>query len=419
MQSINSIIPIRYLWGDEIQKPIIPRFKSFPYMDMNLMLSAWEFRKLNRKYNKLKELGIRKILGLSDSDNRQIMIDSGGFKGYSINFDLPISTIIKIYEASNLKREDKTITLDKATLPFESPVIRKEKILKTTENYLKMKNLYDKTLGVVHGWTKKEQLLSLEPCETDSIIAFPSYFTLLTNNKKDSEGNTIKIIPHSSFEGMKSLKSYFYQYWKIHNPVISQISVQKLIVKRFLDFIDLYQERKLKSRVHVLGASAGLAMHILNWTTIFNQMDSANWRVKANHYKIMLSYEDISVAEAYMGKKKIKYGNTKWRELWDEPLLRCECPTCLGLSLTERKLKLGMKKTEGFDNRAVHNAYHYNSELTIAREKAGTKGYTNYINKRVNKSSGFYKMLWRVVKNHIKSKKYTTLDAFMKTQTTR
>jgi hypothetical protein len=103
--------------------------------------------------------------------------------------------------------------------------------------------------------------------------------------------------------------------------------------------------------------SAGLAMQIMVFTGVFEQWDSANWRVKANHYKIMFAYPDISVAEAYMGKKTISYGSTKFKDDYSRLLLRCDSPICLGLSLKERKKELSQGKSAGFNARAIHNAY--------------------------------------------------------------
>ena len=189
------------------------------------------------------------------------------------------------------------------------------------------------------------------------------------------------------------------------------LTLRRLVVKRFLDFLHIYHKNNLDARVHVLGASAGTAMHILSYTGVFQQFDSANWRVKANHYKIMFAYEDNAVAEAYIGNKKISYGSTYWKDEWDELLMRCECPICQGLSLAERKEALSMGKSEGFNNRAMHNAFHYFLELQMAKELAGTDRYERFIDNRVK--GGFYGMFWKAIKKN-RPTQQPTLDAFIK-----
>lgn len=127
----------------------------------------------------------------------------------------------------------------------------------------------------------------------------------------------------------------------------------------------------------------------------------------------MFAYPEISVAEAYVGKKIINYGSTKWKDEYNRLLRRCDCPICVGLSLKERKRELSQGKSAGFNARAIHNAYHYHNELTIAKERVGTDGYIHYIDKRVKKSSPFYKMLWRCIrKNSLRNQ--PTLDAFLR-----
>ncbi|MHA1522694.1 MAG: hypothetical protein ACTSRK_21215, partial [Promethearchaeota archaeon] len=90
-----------------------------------------------------------------------------------------------------------------------------------------------------------------------------------------------------------------------------------------------------------------------------------------------------------------------------------ECPICDGLSLGERKKNLSQGKSAGFRARAVHNAFHYNLELQTARSLQGTDSYKPYIEKRVKKSSGFYKMLWKLIKKYYNPLQSLTLDAYL------
>lgn len=390
---------LAYYWGDEMSKPIIPQIQKNRFLEMNLMLSAWDFRNLGSKYEKMKEQGLRNYLGLSENDTRLLIIDSGGFKGYSQNFQLSPETVLEIYEGSKLRSKDKVITLDYALLPFDSPKERQKKLAKTISNFQLMKEQNAQTTMTVHGFTQKEIATSLQVCEDESFISIPSYFTLLTNHRK---------VPiDSSLQSHSSAKIFMHKYFNSY----SKITVQKLIAKRFLDFLSIYTRQD--QRVHCLGCSASLAMHILSYTGKIHQFDSANWRVKANYYKIMLSYPDCSIAEAYIGKKKINYGSTSWNSEWDPLLLRCECPICEGLTLTERKSILSQPKSEGFNARAIHNAYHYYNELQIAKDFQGTDKYFSYIENRVKSSSGFYKMLWKVIKKYYSPSQSLRLDSFL------
>jgi hypothetical protein len=401
---------LEYYWGDEVSAPIIPKVKSRSFLDMNLMLSAWDFRKLSRKYDKMKAHGLRKYLNLSDFDSRRLMVDSGGFKGYTQNFQLDVGTVLQIYESAQLNPTDHVITLDYAPLPFENATVRMSKINKTIKNFRQMKEKNTQTTMTIHGFSMKELKKSLSCCDTESFVSFPSYFTLLTNKAKDKEGNRIKIMPAKDLENHPECCDFMTHYYKTKSP----ITLQRLIAKRFLDFMTLYRTNRYDFRVHALGCSASLAMHIFSYTGMIHQFDSANWRVKANYNKIMLSYYDKSVSEAYLGNKKINYGSCLWKSEFDALLLRCACPICEGLSLGQRKEVLSNSTTAGFRARAIHNAYHYRTELEIAQELQGTDNYFPYIDQRVKGSSGFYKMLWKVVKKYFDPLQTLTLDAFLK-----
>lgn len=206
-------------------------------------------------------------------------MDSGGFKGYSQNVDITPQEVLGIYDIARLKSDDKVISLDYAPLPEESPRLRIKKIKNSIKNFNLMKPLQNDLLPVVHGWSKKEMEISLNEFQDEPMLSFPSYFTLLTNNKKDSKNRVIRHKPHRSFQN-PDVKNYLNGYFPRQNQ---NITTQKLIVKRFIDFINYYKKRKLTGRVHILGMSAGLAMQIMAYTGVFKQWDSANWRVKANH----------------------------------------------------------------------------------------------------------------------------------------
>ena len=255
---------------------------------------------------------------------------------------------------------------------------------------------------------------SLSVCEDKEFFTFPSYFTLLTNKRKDENGNYVKIVADDSFYTEKNREYWRNVFYVNVDKFEESLSTYRLVVKRFIDFLNIYREKRLDAKVHCLGASASLAMHLLNYTGVFKQFDSANWRVKAKYAKLQFGYRDYSVSEAYIGQKDINYGNTEWKDEWDTLLLRCDCPVCKGLSLKQRINTMRIKGTEGFRNRAIHNAYHYYLELQTGRELMGTDKYEKLINKRVKGSSGFYKMFWKAIKHHIKPYQNVKLDSFIK-----
>lgn len=87
--------------------------------------------------------------------------------------------------------------------------------LNSIKNFNLMKPLQSDLLPVIHGWSKKELEISLNEFQDEPMISFPSYFTLLTNNKRDSENNIIRHTPHNSFrnpEVKNFLNNRFYQF---------------------------------------------------------------------------------------------------------------------------------------------------------------------------------------------------------------
>jgi hypothetical protein len=404
---------LNYLWGDEIHDSVIIKNQKSPeFLNMNLMLSAWIFLTSKKRFKDLEKIkSIRTLLGLPRNDHRKFIIDSAGFKLYSLDIEINPDQVLEVYSNCDLKPKDYVITVDRPPLPDMKATLRKEYIEETINNYKYMSQKNNKVLPVIHGWTQKEMDLSLSSCEDAEFITFPSYFTLLTNIKKDEEGNTKKIIPDISIRRSQNVQNFI----NTNGFKKKNITVQKLIAKRFVDFLKLYREKKLKCTVHGLGVSAGLAMHILFWTGVFTSCDSANWRVKAENFKIMFCYEDISIAECYCGKSKsISYGSSKWKPEWNTLLKRCTCPICKSLSLREKKDAMGKAKAKGFYNRAIHNAYHYWQEFQRAKELSGTKKHETYIDNRVKKSSGFYQMFWRVIKKVFEPSSQLTLDTFLK-----
>ena len=112
----NLLWGIDYHLGDEPANSIIASSHTPEFMKMNLMISSFMFHNKAFNYKKLQSAGIRKFLGLNEYDPRRIMVDSGGFKGYSCGIDVKIPTVLDVYDKMGLHNEDFAINLDEVPL---------------------------------------------------------------------------------------------------------------------------------------------------------------------------------------------------------------------------------------------------------------------------------------------------------------
>ncbi|MEX2718458.1 MAG: hypothetical protein Q6370_019340, partial [Candidatus Sigynarchaeota archaeon] len=287
----------------------------------------------------------------------------------------------RIYAACKMRPGDRAVCLDYCTRPNEPPVERMRKIKLTNANYLSMSAEDPRVLHVIHGWTRKELELSLSPIvQQDTITAIGSYFAMMT-----FPANLTMMTMNIGLD-----------------ELLRDASLKVLIIKRFLVFLDLLREKKLDEyTIHVLGASSGNSSHCL-WYAGMDQMDSANWRVKAAYGKIAFPGK----TEVKVSKNASKFGATRWKDEYNNLLKECGCPACKGLSLVERRELLGTS----FQARAVHNVHVYLEERQIARDMAGTLQYRTYLEKRFERST-FWKLFFKKINE---SRHQKTLDAFIK-----
>jgi tRNA-guanine family transglycosylase len=354
--------------GDNLTSRFIKKFDAFD--KEKFMFSISDIYNSEYRKNKLKDNGIHTYV----KHDGPLMLDSGGFqlikkhKDDDIpDKDFDINQTLEIYKLANLKDKDFGITLDLCPLPDFKPSKRREMIQKTNENYLKMKELAPKELRnkivhVIHGWSKKEIELSLSVIkQEDPIIAIGSCFPLIIKGYRDD------------------------------------------IIKKFVNLLHIIDERpELKQkRFHVLGANGANSSHIC-WYAGLEQTDSSSWRRIAAYGKIVF----VGVSEVSLTDRKVNFGNTNWTKKHDRLLRACECPVCEGLSLNEKKETL----KGSFKSRSIHNAYHYLEERNIARELVGTSKYYKFLEKRFKKNWLMKKFLKKIRE----AKFQPTLDEFLK-----
>ncbi len=366
---------IDYIVGDALDSHLLNVQEAFK--DEHFLYSVWPFYKSKNKLAKLAACGIHDYVGHA----APIMLDSGGFQMVRKAANITPADTMRVYAACKMQKGDYAVCLDHCARPNETLAERVRKIKLTNANYLSMSAEDPRVLHVIHGWTRKELELSLSPLVGNgTIAAYGSYFAMMT-----LPANLTMMTMNIGLD-----------------ELLKDASLKQLIIRRFLVFLDLLREKKLDEyKIHVLGASSGNSSHCL-WYAGMDQMDSANWRVKAAYGKIAFPGK----TEVKVSKNKSTFGATVWRDGYDALLKACECPACRGLSLSERRELLGTS----FKARAVHNVHVYLEERQIARDLTGTLAYRRYLEKRFVRST-----FWKLFFNKInESRHQKTLDAFVK-----
>ncbi|MHA1611874.1 MAG: hypothetical protein ACTSYU_07470, partial [Promethearchaeota archaeon] len=68
----------------------------------------------------------------------------------------------------------------------------------------------------------------------------------------------VKIAPAEDLNLLPESKKFMRKYYPAASPSTNSLTLQKLIGKRFLDFLDIFHRRHSDVRVHALGCSASL-----------------------------------------------------------------------------------------------------------------------------------------------------------------
>ena len=370
-----NVQTIDYVVGDTLDTKLLRIQEAFKHE--HFLYSVWPFYTSKGKTAKLAKAGIHGYVG----HEGPIMLDSGGFQMVKKTANIAPTDTMRIYQACQMRQGDYAVCLDHCARPNETPAERMRKIQLTNANYRVMSAEDARVLHVIHGWTRKELEVSLSPLvQQGKMAALGSYFAMMT-----LPANLTMMTMNVGLD-----------------ELLVDTSLKQLIIKRFLVFLELLREHKLDEyKIHVLGASSGNSSHCL-WYAGMDQMDSANWRIKAAYGKIGFPEK----TEVKVSKNPSTFGATGWKDEYDIYLRACECPACTGLSLAERREILGTS----FNARAVHNVHVYLAERQIARDLTGTLAYRRYLEKRFVRST-FWKLFFKKINE---SRHQKTLDAFVK-----
>lgn len=218
-----------------------------------LMVNAYEIIKSEKLRRDIQAKG-----GLHEFLNYDgtIFLDSGGFQAMKHGIDIQISELIDVYEMAGA---DYYFSLD---YPSSSARNSEKKILRTISNFEKLRKTMEHIIPVVH--------------------------------------------PNIS----RALREY--EAFKEHNPEYIAIGglVPLMLTTRGLSngrrkAIDIIADirKRHKGMLHIMGLGAPTVIPILK-SLKCESTDSAAWRVKAAHGKIMLPNR----GERYVSKRKAKFG---------------------------------------------------------------------------------------------------------------
>ena len=259
-----------------------------------LMVNAYEIIKSEKLRRDIQAKG-----GLHEFLNYDgtIFLDSGGFQAMKHGIDIQISELIDVYEMAGA---DYYFSLD---YPSSSARNSEKKILRTISNFEKLRKTMEHVIPVVHPNIKR------------------------------------------------ALREY--EAYKEHNPEYIAIGglVPLMLTTRGLsngrkNAIDLIVEiRKAHLRtLHVMGLGAPTVIPILKSLNC-NSTDSASWRIKAAHGKVMLP----NGGERYITKKGAKFGVVPLNNVEKRSIEKLNCPI-----LNEHAWK---ELEKSFEIRALFNAW--------------------------------------------------------------
>ena len=218
-----------------------------------LMVNAYEIIKSENLHREIQAKG-----GLHEflNYNGTIFLDSGGFQAMKHGIDIEISKLIDVYK---MAEADYYFSLD---YPSSSARNSEKKILRTISNFEKLRKAIEHIIPIVHPNIKR---------------ALREY---------------------------KAYKQYNPEYIAIGGLVPLILTTKGLSNgrKRALDLMAEIRKRH-KSYLHVMGLGAPTVIPILKILKC-NSTDSAAWRIKAAHGKIMIPNK----GERYVSNKKAKFG---------------------------------------------------------------------------------------------------------------
>lgn len=236
-----------------------------------LLVNAYEIIKNRRLYLEIRERGgIHKFLEYDGI----VFLDSGGFQAMARKITVNLDSLIRIYKVA---KADYYFSLD---FPSFSATSSKSDIRRTIENYRRLRKAIDDIIPIVHPPTERalkeyNAYLSYDP----DYIAIGGLVPLIRTTKGISNGR-----------------------------------------KRAIDIIVMIR-KQFSRKIHVMGLGAPTVIPLLELLKC-DSTDSASWRVKAAHGKIMLP----SGGERYISNKGAKFGVIRLSEEERKILESLKCP---------------------------------------------------------------------------------------------
>ncbi|MHA1504140.1 MAG: tRNA-guanine transglycosylase [Candidatus Heimdallarchaeota archaeon] len=289
----------------------------------SIMTNAYDIMQNGRLWRSVIEQGIHQRLGLT---NEILAMDSGGFqfisRGEGENID-PIEVI----QLQNAAQPDIAVCLDYPILQDFSPEKQKELTKKSLNNIrLSCKTITNgiEVMPVLHGTTPEE------------------INQLLVKVKKISD----------------------FKIWGI-GGLVPQMKQSSTSHKRYFNIIDrVIEARKELNKInpdillHVFGVGSPLA-GLLFLMCGADSIESISWIMNAKYF---LVYQDRIGARKVSKQTTMCTTSVKWDEY------NCTCPICKDKDLAEIEAFMKLGGNEGFQNRAMHNAYVYQQILLEAKE---------------------------------------------------
>lgn len=259
-----------------------------------LMVNAYEIIKSEKLRRDLQAKG-----GLHEFLNYEgtIFLDSGGFQAMKHGIDIEIRRLIDVYK---MAQADYYFSLD-----YPSPSARnsEKKIIRTISNFEKLRKSIEHVIPVVHPNLKRalREYEAYEECSSQ-YVAIGGLVPLMLTTKGLLNGR-----------------------------------------KKAIDLMSEIRKRH-SGTLHIMGLGAPTVIPILK-SLKCDSTDSATWRIKAAHGKIMLQ----SGGERYVSNRGASFGIVQLNEEEKTFLDKLECPI-----LSE----CGWKAlAQSFEVRALFNAW--------------------------------------------------------------
>lgn len=323
-----------------------------------VLTNAYEFLADPPEYKRL--LQSQDIYEYLQLKNTPVMLDSGGFMFQNHpQIDMSPESVIELYRKANATL---SVILDVPFKPAHDPRFNPSQAI--NENDKKWEQTVENSKFMYSSAGDLKMLPVLHCYEPKNVKTRIEQIGPLLEKTRDYNDLNIPMLGIGSLVPL--LKSSRYAY---HGR------------KRVLDIIFAVRKQLPDAFIHVFGVGGTTTMHMLFYLGV-DSIDSKSWRAKAGNGALQLP----GIGDRFITPPKGR-AYAKLSQSDEELLLRCECPTCTGKTLSERKKILDNKKPETFQPRAIHNAWVYQKELLEARNAIKRENYRSFIEKRMQNNS--------------------------------